>query len=72
MDSNNFMKLNQACKDCVKNKNKLVLELNNNASVKECSAVLTKKYMQLRKKIKIHDENGNMHNFIFIILSSKQ
>ena len=57
MDSNNFMKLNQACKDCVKNKNKLVLELNNNASVKECSAVLTKKYMQLRKKIKILDEN---------------
>jgi hypothetical protein len=31
--------------------------MNDNKTVKECTAVLTKKYMQLRKKIKIQDEN---------------
>lgn len=55
MEAQNYARLKEMCRTCEKKKNKIVIEFNENANVKECVAVLTKKYMQLRKKIKQMD-----------------
>lgn len=55
MDINNFVKLGEICRNCEKKKNKIVIEMNDNSVVKECVSVLTSRYMQMRKKIKVYD-----------------
>lgn len=56
MDITNFVRLGEICKNCEKKKNKIVIEMNDNQTVKDCVSVLTDKYMQMRKKIKSLEE----------------
>lgn len=56
MDIANFVRLGEICKNCEKKKNKIVIEMNDNQTVKDCVAVITEKYMQMRKKIKMLEE----------------
>lgn len=52
MDIVNFMKVGEICKKCKKTKSKIVLEMETQDKVKECANVLTKKYIEMRNKIK--------------------
>lgn len=52
MDTQKYCKLYDICQNCQKKKNKVILELRGNQSVRDCLEVLTKRYNQIRKKIK--------------------
>lgn len=52
LNAASFLKLGEICQACEKKKSKIVIEMNDNSTVKDCVSVLTSRYMQIRKKLK--------------------